>query len=444
MLQKLFPSASRMFVPAATAALLLIVAGPLARTTAGQEPVGIDRILAVVNDEVITLVEFQREYRRMTAELRNRTADLPPEQVLRRQVLDRMIADRLQLQFAARQGITVPDSTVDRAVEDLARRNNLTVEQLRGQLTTEGMTEAELRAVLHRQLVIRRLVDREIASRVNVTNEEVDRFLAEQAVQGGLDAEYLLSHILVSLPEGASSEAIGQAERRARAARARAAQGVEFARLAAEFSDSPDALEGGRLGWRRAGQIPTVFMQALDGMQPGDVSDVIRSPNGFHVLRLDDRRGGAQQTVVQTRARHILLKVDDFLSAEEGSRRLEQLRDRLAAGEDFAALARAHSQDTITAVKGGDIGWVNPGETDPAFERAMAGLQPGQVSPPVRTGFGVHLIEVLERRRQTAGEQLIRSAARQQLHARKTEERYEQWVRQLRDEAYVVVKVAGG
>ncbi len=402
--------------------------------------VPVDRILAIVNDDIVTENEFRSEFRRMVRELQLQGARLPGEDVLQRQVLERIIVDRLQLQYAARVGVRVTETEVDQGIAGIARRNSLAVEQLRAVLERDGIDYQQFRESVRNQMTIQGLIEREINSRVTVTPEEIDAFLAAQGRQG-LNEEFDVSHILVAIPEQATSEAIEAARSRAATALSRINSGLDFGQAAAEFSSSQDALQGGGLGWRKAGQLPGLFLETLQRMQVGEVSDVLRSPNGFHILKLNDRRGATRQMVEQTRARHILIRPNEFLNVGEVEQRLEQIRARIINGEDFAELARVHSEDTVSRANDGDLGWILPGEVAPAFEDAMGRLREGEVSGPVRTPFGVHLIQVLERRQHDAADEIDRNNARQQILARKAEERYEQWLRELRDGAFVEVRL---
>src|SRR6266850_1583002 len=313
-----------------------------------------------------------------------------------------------------------------------------------------GMAERQLRRqgtsapespVLEQQMLMARLREREVENRVQVSETEIDVFL-EQMKSRPEAAEYNLAHILVRVPEGASPERIRQARERAEQALAEAKGGAPFARLAASFSDAPDALQGGALGWRSHDRLPELFAEALAKMKPGDVNEPLRSPAGFHLLQLADRRGaGAQAPVLQTRMRHILVRTNEAVSESEARRKLLDLRERLVSGgADFAELARVHSDDG-TAARGGELDWVYPGDTVPEFERAYEELKISEVSPPVRTPFGYHLIQVLERRSSDLSPERRRQQARQALRERKADEAYQEWLRQLRDQTYVELRL---
>jgi peptidyl-prolyl cis-trans isomerase SurA len=395
----------------------------------------LDRVLAIVNEDVITETELGARLVQTKRQLTLEKIKLPAEDVLRRQLLERMVMERLQLQLAERAGIRVTDSDVDRALENIAQSNKMNRADFQKRLASEGLDPQAHAAELRTQLVLRQLLDREINSRVNVSDSEVSSFL-EANPQGG-DTEYNISHIFLPLPESASSETIQAGRKKADEIHQQIKAGTSFEQLAVSHSQGEGALTGGSLGWKKTGQLPELFVTAMKNLTPGNISDVLRGPNGFHILKLNDRRGGTHVAVTQTHVRHILLRRSEIQSLAEARAKLAQLRDRIVQGDDFAALARAHSEDSGNAASGGDLGWVSPGQMVPEFERAMDALKPGEISQTVRTSFGEHLIQVLARRSQDVSEDRLLASARQQIHMRKAGERYEQWARQLRDEAYV-------
>jgi peptidyl-prolyl cis-trans isomerase SurA len=402
----------------------------------GPEVRDLDRILAVVNEDVITASELAVRLTETKKQLRLEGIGIPPDEVLEKQVLERMVLERLQLQVAERTGIRAADAEVERALESIARRNNLAPDDFLRRLEREGLDAAAFREQIRTQLVIRQLLEREIGQRIHVSEAEIAAFLENQ--ERDLNVSYHLSHIFLPVPESPSPEAIQAVKRQAEEIHRELRSGGSFEQLAIAHSRSPEALQGGSLGWRTAGQLPELFLAALKETPVGGVSEVIRGPNGFHILKLNERRGQeAVKPVTQTHVRHILLRPSEILSVEEARARLLQLRERILHGDDFAALARAHSEDLASAANGGDLSWVNPGQLVPEFERAMNALGPGEISEPARTPFGWHLIQVLERRVQDIAQERLRAQAREQIHARKADERYEQWLRQLRDEAYV-------
>ncbi len=401
----------------------------------------IDRIVAVVNDDVITESEFHIQLRRVRQELRTRQGNEPPREALYRQVLERMVTEKIQLQIARRLGVKVPETAVDAALQDLARKNNLKLPELRKVLARDGVSLAAFKEDVKTQLIIRRLVEREVFSRVAVSDEEVANFLAGQQGRTASGREYNVSHILIRIPESAGAEAVNQAQAKAKQALESIRDGLDFEQAAISFSEGQDALEGGKLGWRKPGQLPTLFVEAVRGLEAGEVSEILQSANGFHIIKLNETRGGGKAVVAQTLARHILIKTDEFLSAAEATMRLNRLRERILNGENFAELARVHSEDPLSSIDGGDLGWLSPGETVPNFEAAMRGLEIGEISQPFRTSFGIHVVQVLDRREQELGEELDRNNALVQIRARKSDENYERWLRQLRDESFVDYRV---
>ncbi|MCM5570295.1 peptidylprolyl isomerase [Burkholderiaceae bacterium FT117] len=407
----------------------------------------LDRVVAVVNDDVITLRELERRAELVSAQLRRQGTELPPRDVLLRQLLERMIVDRAQLQLARDYGIRVDEQQLDRAIAGIAQENKLSVAQLRERVEREGQSFARFREDIRGEILRARLREREVDSKVQVSEADIDAYLASQESQPG-SAEYRVAQILLRVPEGASPEQIERQRLRGEEIRKQLEGGESFARLAAAFSDAPDALSGGMLGWRKPERLPELFAQALAPMKEGEISGLLRSPAGFHLLQLVERRdsGGSSlqsEPVTQTRARHILIRPNEVISEDEAFRRLREIRERVQAGTaDFAEMARQYSADG-SAGRGGDLGWIYPGDTVPEFERAMNALAPGQVGEPVRTPFGVHLIQVLERRSDEASPERLRQRVREILRARRIEERYQDWLRQLRDSTYVEYKLDG-
>ena len=410
---------------------------------AGAAPIiPIDRVVAVVNSDVITASELAARERATERQLRRQRIELPPADVLSRQVLERMIVDRALVQAARDQGVRVDDAQIDRAFARMAASSNVTPAELRTRIEADGTPYAKFRDELRDDLAIARLREREVDSRVYISEADVDAFIAEQREVDAAPVQYNIAQILLRTPEGASAERIERERLRAEEILRQLERGVDFARLAAAFSDAPDALSGGVIGMRPADRLPQIFAQAVANLQPGQVAPIVRSANGFHVLKLLERSAEglsrlATEPVTQTHARHILIRPSEILPEAEVLRRLEVIRLRVTNREvEFADMARQYSADG-SASRGGDLGWVYPGDTVPAFERAMNALAPGAISEPVRTEFGFHLIEVLERRTDTASPERVRAAARQALRERRIEEGVQDWIRQVRDRAYV-------
>ncbi|MDX1656474.1 MAG: peptidylprolyl isomerase, partial [Candidatus Competibacteraceae bacterium] len=328
----------------------------------------LDRIVAVVDEDIITARELETAMARVRDQLRSSNTSLPPEDVLRRQVLERLVLERLQMGAAERQGIVVDDATVNAALEEVAQRNRLEdLSELRQAIEREGFSFAEFREDIRNQIRIARLRQRVVNSRIQVSEQEV----ANTLEQGSGDREYRLAQILIEVPEGAGPETVRQAAGQAQQVLEQLQQGADFRRLATAVSDGRRALEGGELGWRPLSQMPNLFAGVVAGMAPGQISQPIRSPQGFHIIKVLDSRQRSAAPVTQTRARHILIRPDEITSAEEVRARLRRLRERIINGEDFAALARVHSQDPGSASQGGDLGWVSPGELEPGFEEVM-------------------------------------------------------------------------
>jgi peptidyl-prolyl cis-trans isomerase SurA len=397
----------------------------------------VDRIVALVNTEVITQFELTERLDRVRQDLLARKTPLPERAALERQVLERMILERVQLQHARETGLQVDELQVDQALVRVASNNNMSLPQFRAALERDGIAFPKFREELRREIILSRLRDREVDNRVSVSESEIDLFMEEQAASVDANAEYNLSHILVRVPEQASPEQIAERRARAEDALRQARAGTDFAQLSATFSDAPEALTGGNLGWRLEDRLPDLFVAAVAKLKPGELSAVVRSPAGFHVLKLNDKRGaGAPFMVEQTRTRHILVRTNDLVSEAEAQRKLANLRERVVNGVDFAELARTNSDDG-SASRGGDLGWLYPGDTVPEFERAVSELKPGEVSQPVKSPFGWHLIQVLERRTADMSADRKRLEARRALRDKKSDEAYQEWLRQMRDRAYV-------
>jgi peptidyl-prolyl cis-trans isomerase SurA len=427
------------FVFALLLSLLVNLSTSAAR--AEDEPTGdagaIDHIVALVDDAVILQSELDEMLDNVKRQLQQQDGQLPPDDVLRKQVLERLIMMRLQLQFAERTGIRIDEEKLNAALSSIAQQNNLSLGDFRLTLEREGFNFAHFRENIRDQMIISQLQQRQVNSLVTVSDQEVDNFLANAKLQGDIGAEYHLAHILIAMPEGASTEQAEAAHSKAQRVLDELRGGADFQKMAVSVSDAQQALEGGDLGWRSVAQIPAMFVEVVTHMKPGEVSDLVRSPSGFHIIKLLDNRGLDKHSVKQTHARHILIRTNDLVSDDDAKARLEQLQQRLEGGDDFAALARAHSDDAVSAAKGGDLGWINPGDLDPQFEEVMTGLAPSTFSAPFRTQFGWHLVQVLERRTYDDTKDFRRNMARELIRKRKAEEEIEIWLRRLRDEAYV-------
>jgi peptidyl-prolyl cis-trans isomerase SurA len=400
----------------------------------------VDRVIAIVNDEALTQYDINEQKRVVLGQMKSSNLTPPSPEVLEKQLLERLITERVLLQYAKETGIRIDDTTVERALARIAEDNKLSNDEFKKAVEREGIPFAKYRADIRNEITVQRLREREVEGRVNVSDAEVDYLLATLESQAGGEVEYRLAHILVLVPEQASTDQIDVRQRRAETALAQVRSGTDFSQVAAGFSDAQDALQGGNLGWRAPARLPTVFADSVRKMKPGDVSPVLRSASGFHIVKLLEIRSRNSPTVIeQTRLRHILVKVNETTSNDDAKVKVERIRERIAQGAKFEDQAKANSEDA-SAAKGGDLGWVSPGDTVPDFERAMNALQPGELSAAVRTPFGWHLIQVQERRSQDVTKEKAREQARVALRQRKSEEAFQDWVRQMRDRSYVEIR----
>jgi len=427
--------------------VLLSLCSTVLAQGAGQEggaaaPVAlVDRIVAVVNKEVITQRELNERMDRIEKDLARRGTSLPAREELERQVLERLIIEKVQLQLAQETGLRVDDLELDRTVARVAEGNKLSMAQFRQALERDGIRFDTFREALRNEILVNRLRERDVISKITVSDGEIENLLSEQSERKGAGTEYEIAHILVRVPEQPSPEQLNARRERAEEAMRRGREGADFAQVAAAYSDAPDALQGGVMGWRSQDRLPELFVEALTKLKPGDVSGVLRSPAGFHVLKLIALRGaGAPLMVEQSHVRHILVRTNELVSESDARRKLTNLRERILHGENFGELARLNSDDG-PAQRGGDLGWVYPGDTVPDFERALSELKPMEISQPVKTSFGWHLIQLLERRTADMSPERKRIEARRVLLDRKGDEAYQEWLRQLRDRAYVELRL---
>jgi peptidyl-prolyl cis-trans isomerase SurA len=399
--------------------------------------VPVDRIVAVVNDEVITQNDLADRVGLVTKQLQRQGGQLPATDVLSRQILERMINDLLQVQLAKETGIKVDDATLDRTIERIAQENNLAMTDFRAALERDGVKYPKFREDIRNEILLARLREREVENGIVVTDAEVETEMARAVRDAAGESEFNIAHVLVLVPPQATPDQVEQRRRKAMLALSELRRGSNFAQVAATYSDAPDALQGGNLGWRPSARLPALFLETLEKLSPGEVSDILRSPNGFHIVKLVDKRGKAAPTgVQQTHVRHILLRQREGLSSSEARERLTRLRERVLGGADFGEIARQQSEDS-SAAKGGDLGWVAPGDTVPEFEKVMNALRDKEVSQPIQTPFGWHLVQVIERRSDELSDDRKKAAARQAIRARKADEAYQDWLRQSRDRAFV-------
>ncbi|GAB2791247.1 peptidylprolyl isomerase [Halomonas shantousis] len=409
------------------------------------QAVPLDRIVAVVNKDAIMASELENRVIQTRSQLKARNIPVPSDDVLRKQVLDRMIVEQIQLQMAKQANLSVDDTQLNRTLRGIAEENGMTLEQFADTLEQEGLSLSIVREQVRREMLLRELQQRRVASRVSVSDREVDRYLNRQ--DENQDVSYHLAHILVSVPQSPSPEQVREAQEKARHLYQQLQQGADFQQLAVAESDGGQALEGGDLGWRPAQELPSIFADVVPQLSVGDVSEPIRSSSGFHLVKLMERRGGSQEQqqamINEARARHILIETTPNRDEDQALALAEELRQRIQSGEDFAALAQQYSDDKGSALNGGELGWVRPGQTVPAFEEAMNELDVGEVSQPVHSRFGYHLIEVLERRQQDVTQEAQREQVRQTLFQRKVNDELDAWIQEIRAGAYVDNRLEG-
>jgi peptidyl-prolyl cis-trans isomerase SurA len=420
--------------------LFLFSSALLADQSKQGEIVKMDRIVAIVDQVVITEKELADRIKTVTTQLENQGTELPPPAILEKQILERMITDRLQLQLASQTGLRIDDNQLDKTIERIAGQNKMDIPTFKKALLEDGIQYRKFREDIRNEITLARLREREVDNRINITESEIDSFIAMQSASNSTD-EFEISHILIRAGEDTAPEDLKKLRVKAEDALAQLQTGKDFAKISASFSDAPNALEGGSLGWKSGSQIPALFLEALKPLKAGELSSILRSPNGFHILKVTNRRGGSSPLVVgQTHVRHILIKFSEVVSEKDALTRIVSIKERLDNGEKFEDLARQYSDDG-SAKSGGDLSWVNPGDTVPEFEKTMNVLALGEISNIIKTQFGLHVIQVLERRNQDMTKEAARIKARQEIRARKSDEAFQDWVRELRDRAFVELRL---
>jgi peptidyl-prolyl cis-trans isomerase SurA len=397
------------------------------------------KIAAVVEDDAILEQELDREVSTIAQRIQASKTQMPPEYILRKQVLEKMIIDKLQRQLAERAGITVTEEMLNNSAADIAQRNNMTLQQFRAELERQGMSYKSFLDNMRNEIIINQLRSREIGGRIKVTDREVEHYMETQGQVGNEAVQYHLGHILIAVKEAASATQIQKAQSKADDLVKKLRAGHDFTQTAMSDSDDDNALKGGDLGWRTLNDIPTLFADKVSQMRPGEVADPVRSPSGFHIIKMLEVKGLDNHIITKTKVRHILIKTNELIDDEEARKRLLALKTRIADGDDFAALARAHSDDKGSALKGGSLDWVSPGDLVKPFEEAMGKLEINQISEPVQTQFGWHLIQVLDRENKDDSLEHKKNMVRDAIRKRKIEEETELWMRRLRDEAYVEI-----
>jgi len=401
----------------------------------------LDRVVAIVNDGVVLNSDLDAQLDSVSARLRQQKLELPPQNVLRQQVLERLVLQEIQLQRANHAGVKISDEMLNAALQDVAKRNNLTLTQLPDALKQQGVDYAEYREEIRREMMLQVLRQRDVLQHISVTPREIDQFLDRQAKTPSERNEYNVSHILIAVGQEASPAQQEAAARRAQEVYERSKAGEDFAKLAVAYSNSQTALDGGALGWRKGSELPTFLADTIAKLKPGEVSEPLRTPTGYHIIRLNDVRGGAEAAVEdQVHVRHILMKTNDLADDATVRGKLAALRERILKGEDFAAVAQITSQDPGSAAEGGDLGWAGPGTFAPEFEQEIATLKDNEISEPFKTQFGWHIVQMLGHRRFDNSDEIKRRQAMEAIRASKADEETELWLRRMRDEAYVEYK----
>ena len=424
-------------------AMGLTSAGALAQTReTSSSGVLLDRVAATVNEGVVLQSELEEQMLIIAGRMRAQKVELPPQNVMRQQVLDRLVLQELQMQRANRAGIKVSDETLNNALSDVATQNNIKLADLPDALAAQGIEYGSYREQLRKELAMQILRQRDVISHINVSPREIDQFIERQKKMPSASSEYNVSHILIAVPQAATPDELDTAAKKADEVYQKATSGEDFARLAVQYSNAQTALEGGRLGLRKGSELPTFLGELIAGMKAGDVTKPLRTPSGFHIVKLNEIKGGGQAITNQVHARHILIKTNELQDDATVQQKLNTIRDRiLNKGENFSAVASVVSEDPGSAAEGGDLGWSNPGTFVPEFEKQLAQLQPDEISQPFRTQFGWHIIQLLGRRQFDTTDEVAHQKAFAALREAKADEETELWLRRLRDEAYVENKL---
>jgi len=418
----------------------LMLGALLASSVVHAEVVPLDRVVAIVDNDVVMQSQLDQRLREVRATIQKRGAPLPPEHVLTQQVLERLIIENIQLQIGDRSGVRITDEELNQAMGTIAQRNNMSLDQFRAALAHDGLSYDEAREQVRREMIISRVRQRRVAERIQVSEQEVQNFLASDLGKIQLSEEYRLANIVIPVPDSASPETVQAAARQAAEMYQQLKQGADFNQMAVARSAGDNALEGGEIGWRKAAQLPSPFDTMVGSLAVGDVTEPLRGPGGFIILKLEEKRGGSKMLRDEVHVRHILLKPSEIRSEEETQRLAEKLYERIQAGESFSELAKKFSEDPGSKLNGGDLNWVDPESLVPEFRDVMNNAPQGQVTKPFRSPFGWHVLEVLGRRATDSSDKFREQQAAQTLRARKYDEELQAWLRQIRDEAYVEIK----
>lgn len=404
------------------------------------QTIALDKVIAVVDDDVVMASELHQRMSMLATQLQANNTEMPPAEVMQQQLLEHLIVESLQLQIGQRVGVTITDAELDQAIERMKKANNLNHEQFIAKLKQDRLTLNSVREQIRRDMIIEQVQRGSVNRRIKISEQEIDNFLRSKEGELFSSPDYNLGHIFVSVASSASSDEITKAQNKANDLHEQLQAGVDFRQLAVGNSNGQNALKGGDLGWRKSAQMPEIFADAIADISKGEITEPLRSGAGFHILKLYDKRGGGQQMIEQSKVRHILVKPSTILSDEEARQELVELREQIIGGEDFGEMAREHSEDVGSMLSGGDLGWSLPGKFVPAFEAAMDSTDVGDISEPFRSQFGWHILQVEERRQQDMSDTVKRNQARNLLRGRRFEEERINWLREIRDEAFVDIK----
>jgi len=422
----------------------LMLGAALLTGVAHAAPQPLDSVVAIVDNDVVMKSQLDQRVREVEQTIAKRGGGMPPPGALDQQVLERLIVENLQLQIGERSGIRITDEELNQAIGTIAQRNDMSLEQFQAALRRDGLSFDDAREQVKREMIISRVRQRRVAERIQVSEQEVKNFLASDQGKMQLSEEFHLSNILIPTPEGANSAAIQAAAQQAGQVYQQLKQGADFAQMAIARSASENALEGGDMGWRKAGQLPPEFAKMLSGLSNGEIAQPIRIPNGFLILKMEEKRGGSENVLRnEVHVRHILIKPSEIRSDAATEQLAEKLYERIKNGQDFATLAKSFSEDPGSALNGGDLNWVDPNSLVPEFREEMARAQQGEVTRPFRTQYGWHVLEVMGRRATDSTDQAREQQALSVLRNRKYDEELQTWLRQIRDEAYVEIKLPG-
>jgi peptidyl-prolyl cis-trans isomerase SurA len=423
------------------AAILWSTMSPAQTRDIGVHGEMLDRIAAIVNEGLVLKSELDAQMDAVTKRLQEQKVELPSQSVLKQQVLDRLIVQEIQAQHAKRVGLTVSDEQLNSALQEIASRNKIPFDQLPTALAAQGVDYKQYRESMRKELTLNTLRQRDVIAHINVSPRELEQFLARQQSTATND-EFNVSHILLSLPEAATPQQLEEITHKAQDLAARASKGEDFGQLAIANSNSQTALDGGQLGWRKGAQLPQFILDLVAQMKPGQVSAPVRTPSGFHIVKLNERRNGEAQVIInQIHVRHILIKTNELDDDETVRQKLSKLRDRILKGEDFAGLASTNSADPGSAPDGGDLGWSGPGTFVPEFDKAIADLKANEISEPFKSRYGWHIVQMLGTRTYDSTDDVRRQRAFAAIRESKADEETELWLRRLRDEAFVEIKM---